>query len=114
MNMFSYDGFAHRCFDINEHLDSGRVERLGNVIIGLPQGQSADFEQEHTFKEWQRLLRQVLTLKELFELSQQLGRTLGTQTYFYPRTGLDYKVTVETRTPYETESGKRLWIERPE
>jgi hypothetical protein len=114
MNMFSYDGFAHRCFDINEHLDSGRVERLGNVIIGLPQGQSADFEQEHTFKEWQRLLRQVLTLKELFELSQQLGRTLGTQTYFYSRTGLDYRITVETRTPYETESGKRLWIGRPE
>jgi hypothetical protein len=83
------------------------------VIIGLPQGQSPEFEEEHTFNEWQRLLRQVLTPKELLELGQRLGRTLGTQTYFYHRPDLDYRITVETRTPYETESGKRLWIERP-
>ena len=62
-------------------------------------------------EDWRRVLRQILTLKDLWELNQQLGRTMRGQTYFFLQTTLDYKTTVETQTPHKTESGKRLWVE---
>jgi hypothetical protein len=50
------------------------------------------------------------TPKDLWELNQQLGRTMRGQTYFFLQTTLDYKTTVETQHPHKTESGKRFWV----
>ena len=83
----------------------------GNVIIGLPPGQYPEFEQKHAVEDRQRILRQILTAKELWELNQQLGRTMRGRTYFFLQMTLDYKTTVETQPPQKTESGKRFWVE---
>ena len=56
----------------------------GNVIIGLPQGQFPELERERTVEDWQRILRQILTPRDLWELSQQLGRTMRGRTHFCP------------------------------
>ena len=109
--MIFHDGFACRRFDITAEGLSGRVEMAGNVIIGLPQGQFPEFEREHRVEDWQRILRQILTPYDLWELNQQLGRTMRARTYFFLRTILDYKTTVETQPPYKTKSGKRFWVE---
>jgi hypothetical protein len=109
--MIFHDGFACRRFDITAEGRSGRVEMAGNVIIGLPQWQFPEFEQEHTVEDWQRVLRQILTPQDLWELNQQLGRTMRGRTYFSLQTTLDYKTTVETQPPHKTKSGKRLWVE---
>jgi hypothetical protein len=109
--MILHDGFACRRFDITAEGLSGGVEMAGNVIIGLPLGEFPVFEREHTVEDWQRILRQILTPKDLWELNQQLGRTMKVRTYFFLRTTLDYKTTVETQPPYKAESGKRFWVE---
>ena len=62
-------------------------------------------------EDWRRVLCQILTPKDLWELNQQLGRTMRGQTYFFLHTTLDYKATVETQPPRKTESGKWLWVE---
>jgi Leu/Phe-tRNA-protein transferase len=108
--MIFRDGFACRCFDITAEGPGGAVEMAGGVIIGLPQGQFPEFEREHTVQDWQRILRQILTPNDLWELNQQLGRTMRARTYFILRTTLDYKTTVETQPPYKTKSGKRFWV----
>ena len=97
--MIFHDGFACRRFDITAESLSGRVDMAGNVIIGLPEGHFPKFEEEHTVKDWQRILRQILTPNDLSELNQQLGRTMRGRTYFFLRTALDYKTTVETQPP---------------
>jgi hypothetical protein len=81
----------------------------GSVILGLPDGQFPEFEREHTVEDWQRILRQVLTPKDLWQLNQQLGRIMRGRTYFFLQTTPDYKTTVETRPPHKTESGKQFW-----
>ena len=62
-------------------------------------------------QDWRRVLRQILTPTDLWELNHQLGRTMRGQIYFFLQTTLDYKSTVETQTPHKTESGKRFWVE---
>ena len=71
-----------RRFDITAKGRSGRVEMGGNFVIGLPQGRYPEFEREHTVEDRQRILRQILTPKDLWELNQQLGRTMRGRTYF--------------------------------
>ena len=44
--MIFQDGFACRRLDITAESLNGAVEMAGNVIIGLPQGQFPEFEQE--------------------------------------------------------------------
>ena len=63
--MIFHDGFACRRFDITAEGRSGRVETVGNVIIGLSQGQFPELEREHTVEDWQRILRQILTPRDL-------------------------------------------------
>ena len=109
--MIFYDGFACRRFDITAKGRSGRVEMAGNLIIGLPQVQYPEFERKHTVEDRQRILRQILTPKDLWELNQQLGHTMRGRTYFFLQTTLDYKTTVETQPPHKAESGKRFWVE---
>jgi hypothetical protein len=109
--MIFRDGFACRCFDITAEGPSGAVEMAGSVIIGLPQGQFPEFEREHTVEDWQRILHQILSPYDLWELNQQLGRTMRARTYFFLRTILDYNTTVETQPPYKTRSGKRFWVQ---
>ena len=82
--MIFHDGFACRRFDITTEGGSGRVEMAGNVIIGLPPGQYPEFEQKHAVDDRQRILRQILMPKDLWELKQQLGRTMRRRTYFFP------------------------------
>jgi hypothetical protein len=91
--MIFHDVFACRRFDITAEGRSGRVEMAGNVIIGFPQGQFPEFEREHTVETWQRVLRQILTPKDLWKLNQQLGRTMRGRTCFFLQTTLDYKTT---------------------
>ena len=74
--MIFHGAFARRRFEITAEGRSGRGEIAGNVIIGLPQGQYPEFEREHTLEDRQRILRQILTPKDLWELNQQLGRTM--------------------------------------
>ena len=82
--MFFHDGFACRRFDITTEGRSDRVEMAGNVIIGLPPGQYPEFEQKHAVEDRQRILRQILMPKDLWELKQKLGRTMRGRTYFFP------------------------------
>jgi hypothetical protein len=109
-SLIFHDGFACRRFDITAEGRSGRVEMADNVIIGLPQGQYPEFEREHTVENRQRILRQILTPKNLWELNQQLDRTMRANLFFFQMT-LDYKTTVETQPPHKTESGKRFRVE---
>ena len=97
--MIFHDGFACRRFDITAEGDSGRVEMAGNVIIGLPQGQYPEFERKRAVEDRQRILRQILTPKDLWELNEQLGRTMRGRTHFFLQTTPDYKTTVETQPP---------------
>jgi len=62
-------------------------------------------------EDWQRILRQNLTPRDLWELKQQLGRTMRGRTHFFLQMTLEYKTTVETQPPHKTESGKRFWVE---
>ena len=82
--MIFHDGFARRCFDITAEGRSGRVEMAGNVIIGLPPGQYPEFERKHAVEDRQRILRQILMPKDLWELNQQLGRTYERANLFFP------------------------------
>ena len=82
--MFFHDGFACRRFDITAEGRSGRAEMAGNVIIGLPPGQYPEFERKHAVEDRQRILRQILMPKDLWELKQKLGRTMRGRTYFFP------------------------------
>ena len=75
---------------------------------GRPPRAIPEFETGAYLEDWRRVLRQIPTPKDLWELNQQLGRTMRGQTYFFLQTTLDYKTTVETQTPHKTESGKRL------
>jgi Leu/Phe-tRNA-protein transferase len=109
--MIFHDGCACRRFDITAESLSGGVEMAGNVIIGLPQGQFPEFEQEHTVEDWQQILRQILTPNDLWKLNQQLGHTMRARTYFFLRTTPDYKTILEAQPPYKTRSGQRLWVE---
>ena len=61
-------------------------------------------------EDWRRVLRQIPTPKDLWELNQQLGRTMIGRTYFFLQTTLDCETTVETQPPHKTESGKRFWV----
>jgi hypothetical protein len=45
--------------------------RTGSGSVQFP-----EFEREHTVEDWQRVLRQILTPRDLWELNQQLGRTM--------------------------------------
>ena len=82
--MIFHDGFARRRFNITAEGRSGRVEMAGNVIIGRPPGQYPEFEQKHAVEDRQRILRQILMPKDLWELKQKLGRTMRRRTYFFP------------------------------
>jgi hypothetical protein len=104
------EGFAYERFDLTEPVFEGGLEKIGSLIIGVRQGQSPDFEQCVTGKDWQRIIAQLLAPEELEELGHHLGRSVGPQTRFWPRMVLDFWEIVETAPTFESQCGKRFWV----
>ena len=71
------EGFAYERFDLTEPVFEGGLETVGNAIIGVRLGQSADFEQSATGKDWQQIIAKLLAREELEELGRHLGRSVG-------------------------------------
>jgi hypothetical protein len=58
------EGFVYERFTLTEPIVEGGLERIGDLIIGLPQGQFPQFELCDKGKDWQQILGQVLTREE--------------------------------------------------
>jgi hypothetical protein len=106
--MIFQDDFACRRFDITA---AAELKWPVTSFLGSPHGQYPEFEREHAVEDRQRILRQILTPKDLWELNQQLGRTMRGRAYFLLQMILHYKTTVEMQSPHKTESGKRFLFE---
>ena len=110
--MIYHEGFAHERFGITERVPDGGMKKVGNLIIGVPHGQFPEFEQNHTYDEWQQVIRQILTADEQWHLSQMLGRTIDQTIDFTLWLTRDYQEIIQTPPTFQSESGKRFWVHR--
>jgi hypothetical protein len=104
------EGFVYERFTLTKPIVEGGLERIGDLIIGLPQGQFPQFELCDKGKDWQQILGQVLTREELEELGRRFGCKIGEGIRFWPPMVLDFWTTVETTPTFESKSGKRFWV----
>jgi hypothetical protein len=59
------EGFVYERFTATEPTVEGGLESIGDLIIGLAQGQFSQFELCDKGKDWQQILGQVLTREQL-------------------------------------------------
>ena len=83
--MIFHDGFACRRFDITAEGSRGTVEMAGNFIIWLPQGNFRSSSESIHWKTGSEFLRQIPTPRDLWEINQQLGRTMRGRTHFFSK-----------------------------
>ena len=86
------EGFAYERFGLTQPVFERGLEKIGKVIIGVRQGQSANFEQSVTGKDWQQIIAKLLAPEEL----EELGRSVGPRIHFWPRMVLAFWEIVET------------------
>jgi Leu/Phe-tRNA-protein transferase len=111
--MIRREGFTYERFDLTELDFKGGFEDIGNLIIGIREGQFPQFEQKQSRQDWQQILGEVLTPEELEELGRRFGRKIGPQSHFWPRADLDFWEIIETVPTFESKSGKRFWVFKP-